>query len=433
MNVKVDKVSACRLRVAVSVPAEEVRPVYEKVVKQFTGGARISGFRPGKAPVALVETRFRKEIIKETQDQLLPDSYQKMIKQESIRPVAVVGLDDAKLSPDAGFTFLVTLDVAPEFKLPKYQKIPVGAIQAEVSEADVDEAVAGMRKRMARYEDLAEGVVQDQDLVKVTYSGTCEGRPLLELDSSAGEIASGADFWIPMAAESEFLPGLNAALLGVASGASVVVNVEFPADYRVKGLAGRKAVYDVGVKALRRMHEPELDDAFLKEIGMDSLDALRLQVREDLEGHKKMEESARQKRELSAYMLEHTKIEVPESQVAGETQSLLHSLLTRMARAGGTREMLEKHRDEIMGSVAAQASDRVKMLYIVQAIAAEESITLTDADVDQEVARLAQQYGMPDEKLRAEIEKQEDGMGLLRLDLLHTRVLEFLLGLAKVK
>lgn len=433
MNVTIDKMSACRLAVKVSVTAEELRPDYERVVKGFAGNARVPGFRPGKAPLALVETRFRKDIMQETQDRLLPDVYQKMIAKESLRPVAVVGLDQVKMSPESGFSFQVMLDVAPEFKLPKYQKIPVAAIKADVSDAEVDEATTGIRKRMSRYEDLAEGAVQDQDLVKVTYSGTCDGQPVSALDAAAGEIAAGEDFWIPMVAESEFLPGLNAALQGVQTGAAVNVSIDFPADYRLKGLAGKKAVYNISVKALRRLREPELNDAFLKEIGMESVDALRNRVREDLESEKKSSEEGRQRQEIASFLLEHTKMEVPESQVSEETQSLLQSLLTRMARAGGTREMLEKHRDEIMGSVAQQAAERVKISYIVESIADAEKIVLSDEDVGQEIQRLAPQYGMPEEKLRAEIEKQEDGIRRLRLDLLQNRVFAFLLGLAKVK
>jgi len=433
MNVKVDKVGACRLQVSVSVPTEDVRPEYDRVVKLFAGSARIPGFRPGKAPVALVETRFRKEIVKETQDKLLPDTYQKVVKDKELRPVAVVGLDNVGLSLDKGFSFQITLDVMPEFKLPKYQKIPVAATNYDIGEKDVDEAIASMRKRMARYEDLEGATVQDQDMVKVTYSGTCDGRPLAEVDASAGEIAAGEDFWLPIVAESEFLPGLNAALTGVASGQAVKVDVEFPADYRVQGLAGQKAAYDFTVTALRRVREPELDDAFLKDVGMASMEDLRKRIREDLEAGKKESEDARQRREITTFLLEHTKLEVPESQVAGETQSLLRSLLTRMARAGGTREMLEKHRDEIMGSVAQQAAERVRLSYILREIASTEKITLADEDVNAEIVRLAGQYGMPEEKLRAEIEKQEEGMAHLRHDLLQTRVLDYLLTLAKVK
>lgn len=433
MNVSIEKSGGCRLLVDVSVPADKVRPEYERVIKLYSKNARIPGFRPGKVPVALVETRFRKDIIKQTQDHLLPETYQEMLKKEELTPVAVVDVNNVVLSPESGLSFRVVLDVAPEFKLPKYHKISVAAAKADVSDADVEEALAQVRRRFARYEDLTEGCVQDQDMAKVTYSGACDGQPLSEVVTSAGELAAGVDFWLPMVNESEFLPGLNAALTGVEIGKTVTVNVDFPEDYRVKDLAGRNVVYTVTVNSLRRQSEPEMNEAFLKDLNVASVDELRKQIREGLEAEKKASEESRQKQEISKFLIENTKIEVPESQVASETTALLRSLLNRMAQSGGTREMLEKHRDEIMGSVTQQASDRVKLGYIGKAIAAAENITLTDEDVERELTTMAQHYRMPADKLRAEIEKQEDGMTQLRNDILHASVLNYLLGQAKIK
>ncbi len=433
MEVKVDKSGGCRLTVGISVPAADVRPEYDGVVKRFCKKARIPGFRPGKAPVALVESRFRKEIVKQAQDQLLPDAYQKMLKQESLEPVAVIGVSEVSLSPDSGLSFHVVLDVAPEFKLPKYHKITVGAVQVEVSEEDVDKGLDQMLKRYSRYEDLPEGSVQEQDMAQVTYAGTCDGQPLTGLGLKETEMAAGEDFWLPVASESEFLPGLNAALTGTPIGVTISLDVAFPADYRVAELAGRNAVYTVTIKAIRRIKAPEIDVAFLKELEVESKDALRQQVREGLEADKKASEDNRQRQEIVKFLLENTKLDAPESQVAQETSALLRSLLNRMARAGGTREMLEKHRDEIMGSVSQQALERVKLQYVTQAIAKTEDITVSDADVDKEIEVMSTHYGMTADKLRAEIEKQDGGMDQLRRDIRHARVLDFLLGQSKIK
>lgn len=433
MDVKVNKAGGCRLTVDIAVPAADVRPEYDKVVKFFSKKARIPGFRPGKAPAALVETRFRKDIIKQVQDQMLPDAYQAMLKQESLEPVAVVGVNDVNLSAEHGLSFQVVLDVAPKFKLPKYQKITVGAVQADVSDEDVDKGLDQMLKRYSRYEDLSEGSVQDQDMVQVTYSGTCNGQPMTGMELKESEMAAGEDFWLPIVSESEFLPGLNAALTGSAIGQTITLDVTFPDAYRVADLAGRQAVYTIAVNAIRRVKAPEIDEAFLKELGVESQDDLRKQVRDGMEADKKASEDSRQRQELSKFMVEHTKIEVPESQVSQETSALLRSLLDRMARAGGTKEMLEQHRDEIMGSVSQQALERVKLQYIGQAIAEAESITVSDEDVDKELEVMATHYNMPADKLRAEIGKQEEGMAQLRRDILHARVLDFLLGEAKIK
>jgi len=433
MDVKIDKTGGCRLTVDVAVSASDVRPAYDEVVKFYARKARIPGFRPGKAPAALVESRFRKDIIQQTEEKMLPDAYQQMLKQESLEPLAVVGVNDVKLSLESGLSFRVLLDVAPEFKLPKYHKITVGAVKADVSEADVDKGLDDLLKRYSRYEDLAEGSVQEQDMAQVTYAGTCDGVPMTDLGLKESEMDAGEDFWLPVVSESEFLPGLNAALSGTAIGGTLSLDVTFPDDYRVAELAGRQAVYTISVKAIRRVKAPDIDEAFLKELGVDSESALRQQVRDGLEAEKKASEEARQARELSEYLIKHTKIEVPESQVSQETSALLRSLLDRMARAGGTREMLEQHRDQIMGSVAQQAQERIKLQYITQAIAKAEDMTLSDADIDKELEGMATHYAMPGDKLRAEIEKQEGGMDRLRADILQSRVMAFLLEQAKIK
>jgi len=378
-----------------------------------------------------VESRFKKDIFKQVQDELLPRTYQAMLQQESLKPVAVVGLENLSLSTENGFAYQVVLDLEPEFQLPTYQQIPLTSMDTDATEEDIDEAIQRMRQHFSRYEDLTSGTAQDQDLVKVTYSGLFDGNPLSELPE-AGELASGEGFWLPLASESEFLPGLNAALIGAAIGQTVTTDISFPAEYRIATLAGKTAVYTITVEALRRRQEPELTEAFLKELNISSVEALRKQMRDGVVQEKKAAEINRHREQVGKYLLDNTQVGLPESLVANETTALLRSLLNRMAQAGSTREMLEKHRDEIMGTVAQQAADRVKMSYIGRAIAAAEKISISDGDVEREMEMMAVHYRMPVEKLRAEIEKQEGGMDNLRNDILHTKVLDFLVGQAKI-
>ncbi len=431
MKVSVEKIGSCRVQVNVDVPADAVRPSYDTVLKLYVKNVRIPGFRRGKVPVAMVESRFKKDIFKQVQEELLPKTYQTMLQQESLKPVAVVGLDKVDLSPERGFSYQVVLDLEPEFELPPYQKIPVTAMDTEATEEDVDEAIQRMRQHFSRYEDLTSGVAQAQDLVKVTYKGALDGNPLSGV-ADAGELAAGEGFWLPLASESEFLPGLNAALIGAEIGQTVTTDIHFPADYRIASLAGKTATYTIVVEALRRRQEPEITEEFLKELNLSSVDELRSQMRAGVVQDKKAMDLNRRREQVGKYLLDNTQVGLPESLVANETTALLKSLLNRMAQAGSTREMLEKHRDEIMGTVAQQAADRVKMSYIGRAIAAAEKITISDADVDREMEVMSMHYRMPVEKLHAEIDKQEGGMDNLRNDILHTKVLDFLVGQAKL-
>jgi trigger factor len=136
---------------------------------------------------------------------------------------------------------------------------------------------------------------------------------------------------------------------------------------------------------------------------------------------------------VHTYLLENTKLSVPETQVEQERSTLLRNLLTRMAEQGATREILEQHRDELMGTVARQAEERVKLQYILRQIAGEEQITVAPADVDAAFERLSARYQVPLERLRADVEKQEHGMEQFEADVLREKVIQFLVSQAKIK
>ena len=434
MNTKVEEVGDCRRVVTVQLGADEIRDDYESVVKLFSRNARIPGFRPGKAPRDRVEARFRKQIEKETQDAVLPRAYHDMLEKESLAPVAVVDLQDVSVSSENGMQFTAVLDVKPSFKSPKYKKITITSKPVDVSDADVDEAIKGVLQRMARYVDAESGAVADQDLVQIDYEAKgADGQPLALSGDGVSELTEGKDYWLPVAGDNELIPGLLDAVRGKELGTSVQFTASFPGDYRVSALAGQEISYDVTIKGLRKMEVPALDEEVLNRIGMESEDALRTRVRADLETARQEEEDMRKREEVNRFLLENTKISVPESQVANERSTLLRSLLTRMAQQGATREMMEQHRDEVMANVSRQAEERIKVQYILEQIGKEEEIAVEPSDIASAMQKLADRHGMSVEKLRAEVEKQENGMTQFEADVLRDKVIDFLLRQAKIK
>jgi trigger factor len=433
MITKVEESGDCRRLVQVTLGAEEIRADYDKVVKTFMSSARIPGFRPGKAPRDRVETRFRKQIEKETQDALLPRAYREMIEKEALEPVSVVDVQDVAFSAEGGMSFRVILDVKPTFKSAKYKKITITSQPVDVSEKDVDDAIQAVLQRMARYADAGEGAaVADQDLVQVDYKGTSTRGDTLDGDGVA-ELVEGKDYWLPVSGDNELIPGLLDALRGQNVGSSVTFTARFAGDYSVGGLAGQEIKYEVHIKALRKMQVPALDEEILKRIGMESEEALRTRVRADLEVAKKEQEEIRQREQVNAFLLENTTISVPESQVAQERSSLLRSVLTRMAQQGATREMLEQHRDDVMSNVARQAEERIKLQYILGQIAEEEALAVEPADVDRAFEKLSARHNMPVERLRAEISKQDNGMVAFEQDVMRDKVMDFVISQAKIK
>ena len=432
MNVNIENSDGCRRVIGISVSADDARNDYDTIVNAFMKNAKISGFRQGRAPLALVEKRYSKAIIQETKDRLIPRFYNEALEQEKIKPVAVVDVQDVEFSRDEGLSFKVIIDVAPEFKLPKYKKISLKRESTEVTDDDVEKTLQDILKRFSRFEDSEGKPVASGDMVQINYSATCDGKPLGEVADDASDISKGEEFWVPTG-ESEFVPGLNAALEGASIGDSLKVDVEFPEDYHVKSVAGLKAEYSVEVKGIRVNTPPELDKEFLKRFEVDSEDALRARIRKDLEEAAEAKENGRLKEEISGFLVEKTKIEVPLSLVNRETHSLVSDMLERVSRQGASRDMIEQHRNEIFESASNSALHRVKLSYIINAICEQEEIKVEDADVEKQLESIAQRYGMPVERIRPGLEKQDEGLQNLRTDVLGNKVMDFLMENAKIK
>ena len=432
MNVTVENGEGCRRILSISVPAEEAAKDYESILDVYVKNAKLRGFRKGRAPAALVEKQFAKSIQQELRDRVIPRSYAEAIKQEELKPVATVDVQDVEYSKDDGFKFKVVVDVEPEFKLPKYKKISLKREPVAVTDEDVENTITNIRQRSARYEDVTDQPLAANDMVQIDYEAVCDGKPLAEVAADSSDIGKGADMWVP-SGEHEFVPGMTAALEGASIGDTRSFDVEFSEDYYVKAVAGLKATYTMTIKAIRKLTLPELTEEFLKQYGVKSEEELRTNIRKDLEEAGEAREKARLKDEISKYLVEKTKIEVPQSLVDRETYTLVQETIERASKQGASREMIEEQHAAIFNSASEAALSRVKLSYVVNAIRAEEGIEISDEDVDREVATIAARYGMQPEMVRAELEKRDEGLKNMRLDLLGNKVMDFLLENAKIK
>lgn len=434
LNVKVEDRGPCRKILRIEVPAGIVSEEYGRVVEAFSRAARVDGFRPGRAPRAIVERRFAKEILEETKDQVLPRSYQAALKQAGLEPVAVVGMSEVELLKDQPLVFEVTVDVPPAFDLPDYRGIPVKDQKPALTEARVDEAIGRLRERRARFEDCADGVALEGDLVRLDYTGTCDGRPISEVDGAAEVLAQAKDFWVPLGDPREVVPGMSARLKGGRVGETREVAVTFPAEFPIAALAGRAAVYQVTIKAVRRRVLPEWDEAFLQSVGAASVEELREHVRRGLAEADETLERRRREGEIIQWLLEHTRIEaLPPSVVEEETRAAIRDIVYENARRGVPREKIEESRDDIFEAATKSSADRLRLMYILRRIAAAEGITATDGDLERHIEGLAMRAGMTPERLRGELERREGALEDLRREARARKTLQWLLDAARVE
>ncbi len=433
MKVTVEPVSPCRKLLKIEVAAEVVAAEYQNVVKDYAKHARIPGFRPGKAPAATAERRFAKEILDETRERLVPRAYHEALEQEKLKPVAVIDVSDISLEKQLPLTFRVTLDVDPEFTLPEYRGIPVKAQPVKVGPEEVNQLIANLRERQGKFDDNPERAAAKGDIAVIDYTGVCDGKPVGELAPERAELGQGKDFWVLLLEGHEFLPGIVKALDGVRVGETRELKVAWPADFAVTALAGRTAVYALQVSMVRERKLPDVNDDFAKAVGAVSVDDLRAKVRDNLQASAEAGERGRQKDELLKALLEQTPLtDLPQSMVEEQARHIIRDVVADNVRRGLNKDQIEEHREDIFNRAAQSSTERVKVEYVLTRIADLEKVTVEDADLEQRIGEMAERYGTPRQKLRADLEKRE-ALDALRRSLRLDKTLDLLLGLASIQ
>jgi trigger factor len=430
MTVEVKSIGPCRKELGIRTDWEAVSADYEGVVGAFVRESAVPGFRKGKAPRNLVEKRYGSAIADETRDSVISRLYRQAMSQEQLSAVAVVAVNDVRFAKGEGVSMRVTVDVPPEFKLPKYRGIPVKGVRIHVTDEAVEKAYQRFLDRMSRFEDVAGRPVRKGDLVLLDHAGTCEGKPLRDLSAECRDLGDGRDVWV-LADEPEYLPGFAAGLTGMQAGERRTLSVNFPADYHVQSVAGRSASYEVTVKQIREKHPPEVNEAFLKMVGAESVDAMKARFRQELERAAKERDLGSRRDQVARHLLVETHFDVPQSVVEQELQMTVRAMVQRIVAQGGTREQIAEHRSSIMDAASRTSTDRVKLGYVLARIAEEEKVAVGPEEVNQRIEMLAQRHGMPAADLRREIEKN-NGLEGVEAEIREEKAMAMLVESAKV-
>lgn len=430
MKVEIKNVSPCRVKLIVKAEPAEIHKDYESVIQGYVQKASVRGFRLGKAPRAVIEREYHQEIDRDIRQQLVSVFSRRAVEEQKLALVSMVDVADILFSSETGVSFVLTCDVAPEFKLPKYQKIPLKIVDPTVDNADVEERLGQLRQRMATYEDgVADATVVQGDVVRVDFTAVSDGKPLKELAEDAAMFSEGTGFWMQVA-EPEMIPGVSLALAGMKIGEEKTIKMKFPKDFNIEKLQGVKAVYNVKVAGFRHQI-PATDEEVCKQFKFDDIAAVRTLLREQMQQQAEEAEQRRREQEVIDFLLKKTEFDLPESEVAEETGHTIRNMVnTIMGRGGSTREDLEENRDELLAAATTTAKNRLRLRYILARIAEDAKVEVVPHDVDEKIREFAQQQQTTPEKMREVIEKRY-GIEGLRADVRAEKTLEFLINSAK--
>ena len=430
MTVTVENLAPCKKLVRVEVDAAAVDEAFQAVTKDFRKQAALPGFRPGKAPEHLVVKKYETEITDEVKRKLMGDSYRKAIEEQKLDVLGYPDIEEIQFGRGQALQFAATVETSPDFQLPDYKGLPVRREAKTVTDADVSRALDLLREQRVDYATVTRPA-QPGDIAVVNYTGTSDGKPLTEIAPTAKGLTEQKGFWVEMKADS-FVAGFADQLQGASAGDRRTVNVDFPADFAPKELAGRKGVYEVEVVEVKEKRLPALDDALAKAMGAESFEKLQAGVRADLENELKFKLSRDVRAQLVKELMLRVNFDLPESAVAQETKNVVYNLVNENAKRGVSRETIEKEKDAIYSAAASNAKDRVKLQFLVQKIAEKEDIKVAQEEILRRVQTLAAMYQMPPDKFIKDLQKR-NGFIEIYDQLAHEKVLEFLETNAKVE
>ena len=430
MNITVENLAPCTKLLRVEVDAKAVDEVFDAITKDFQKQAALPGFRPGKAPREMVLKKFEPDIKTEVKRKLIGESYRQALDEKKISVIGAPDIEEIQFGRGQALQFAATIETAPEFQLPEYKGLPAKREVKSVTAADVDRAVEMLAKQHTKFETVAREL-RPGDVAVVNYTGTCDDKPISDTAPTAKGLTEQKNFWVDAAPEA-FLPGFADQLMGAKAGDRRTVNVDFPADFATKPLAGKKGVYAVEIVEVKEKVLPVMDDAFAKKYDAENLAKLREGVQRDLENELKYSQGRAVRGQIIHALLAATNFDLPETAVAHETRNVVYDIVRENTQRGIARDLIEKQKDQIYSSAAQSAKERVKLSFLIQRIAEREAIQVSQDEVLKRVQSLAMAYQIPLEKFLKDLQKR-NGVAELYDQIAHEKVLAFLEQNAKIE
>ena len=403
----------CTRELVIDVPAEEVSRAWATVAANYRKYAKIPGFRAGKVPESVIRRRFGAEIRKEVIDSLLPERFNKGVAELGIRPVGQPQVTELTVDEGAPLHVKAVFEYLPSFAIDGYKDVTVAKPSVEVTEEEFKHEIEHLRDSRATIEPVEEDrALVDGDWAQISYKGEIQ-------KSDAGGAAeeqpvAGEDTLVEIGGK-DTVDAFNNALRGAKPGQELKVEVIYPADYAEAKLAGKTVAYEVTVKGIKKRILPELNDEFAKEIGhYENYADLEKSVREYMENRKRRSVESETRDRLFAALSEKFTFAVPESLVQDQIDTRLERGLRALAAQGMQPEQMRKlDFAKLRAAQRESALAEVKANVLLDRIAGEENITVSEEEMDKELQIAAIQSREPLDALKVRLTK-EGGLARIR-------------------
>jgi trigger factor len=421
MKMEVTELGPMKRALKIEVPADEVTQRLARAYVELNRQVKIPGFRPGKAPLALLEKRYAKTVEEDVIRSLVPDFYDKAVREAGIVPVLVEipPLDRVKIKKDEPFTFTATVEIKPKIELRDYKApspISLKPDKRTVTDEQLDRGLEVLRDQQARLEAAPAGhTIVDGDYIVLDVHGTLDGAPL-EGTKKEGQLHKVGSHASVLGLEIDSHVG------GKKEADVLEISQPYPASHPDPRVAGKTVVFTLTIKSVKEKKLPALDDEFAKDCGpYTSLQEIKDKLRSGMEQALKREIEDTYKDTIIKRLVETHHFDLPETLVERELEAIIRQHVQQQQQKGGTQEssgtedltsLRQEHRDE--------AARRVKLGLVLEAIAEKEGLTVTQDDLNAEIIRLAAELKMP----AADLVKMVKAGGQESIDELRARIFE---------
>ena len=435
-------VSDTQKNLVVEIPSTVVDAEIDKVARDYSRAARVPGFRPGKVPAKVVRQRFRDQILHDVAHGLIPRAVDEALRERGVEPVDAPDIRDVVVEEGQPLKFTASFETVPPIEPGDYGSITLQQKSTTVSDTAVDEALANLRERGARYEPVEARGIQHgdsvvMDLVRTAIPKSAAEEPLVVI---AGEPTpptppaepqtdKHSDVTVEIGATAN-PPGFDQQLLGLQEGQEKTFDVRYPDDYAIQELAGTTVTYSVSLKAIRTRVIPELDDEFAKDLGdFENLGALRARVRADLEHEAKHESERDARGELLRQLAARVTFDVPTALLDREIDRRMEDFVRRLMEQQIDPMKVNINWEEFREKQRDAASEAVRGALALDEVARREHLTVSEQELNAEVERYAERSGRAAAAVRAKLEK-EGGIARLYSGLRREKTVDFLLSKA---
>ncbi|MBI4684901.1 MAG: trigger factor [Nitrospirae bacterium] len=409
----VEDISTTKKRLKIEIPSEAIEEKIKLSLEKMRQQAKIPGFRPGKAPMNMIEKHFGKSAEAETIEKIIPEFYEKALKEADIVPVASPELDGGlNFQRHNPLSLAFTVEIRPRIQNLSYSELAVKDIPITVTDSDIEAALKRLQDGKATYE-IAEKAAENGDLVTVDYE--------IKYDDQT----SSAKDQVLQVGIGTLPKEISDSLIGKKAGETAEAEADFPENFHVKALAGKKTMVKNHIKAVKKKILPAIDDELAKDLGFENLDSLKAGVREEIEKAKKNEVQKIQKDEILEKLVNTHDFDLPESMLDRELSALVSEV--RAAKKS------DKDENALRNELRPEAVRTAKAEILLSVIGGKEGIIVTDDEMKEKILEISQRLSMTPETLMKIYIQRDGSLEGFRSSLHGQKVLDLLLSMAKTE